>query len=307
MRPFTSPLSRSTFRWAATLGLCAAVLGSSGCIALKADQDEIAKEVDKLRKEVLASGEAAERNQELADEVDEKLQQVEDLLRRNQADLGLRVENLELEVQELRGAAENADYQASAVKQELMELRGEVDQRLITLEEKLNEATNIPENKKELLAEAEKLMGKRNYKQARRLYRTYESRYPDDSQMPDVRFKIGLSYFSERDYKSSLGEFYRIIQDAPESEVVPDALYYSGLAFAKLGQCGNAIAYFEALREKDTKAPQHYKDKAGEQIGILKKDTGELCVDKATGGAETSPSSADKEKVGPRSRRRKAR
>jgi len=257
-----------------------AAVPSSGCIALKADQDEIAKEVDKLRKEVLAGSEAAEKNQALAAQLEAKLKEAEVLLRRNQADLGLRVENLELEVQGLRGEAENADYMATAVKQELLELRADLDSRLTALEEKLNEATSIPESKPELLAEAEKLMGKRNYKQARRLYRTYESRYPGDAQLADVKFKIGLTYFSERDYKASLGEFYRIIQDFQASAVVPDALYYSGLAFAKLGQCTNAIAYFEALREKKTKAPQQYKDKAAEQIGILQKDKGELCMDK---------------------------
>lgn len=271
--------SRATSRLAAFV-LLATVATSSGCLALKADQDEIAREVDKLRKEVLASSEAAEKNQALADQLEAKLKEAEDLLRRNQADLGLRVENLELEVNELRGAAENADYMATAVKQELLELRGDLDSRLTSLEEKLNEATNIPESKPEILAEAEKLMGKRNYKQARRLYRTYESRYPGDAQLPDVKFKIGLTYFSERDYKASLGEFYRIIQDYPTSPILPDALYYSGLAFAKLGQCTNAIAYFEALREKKTKAPQQYKDKAAEQIAILQKDKGELCMDK---------------------------
>ena len=221
-------------------------------------------------------------------------QMAEDLLRRNQADLGLRVENLELEVQGLRGAAENADYMATAVKQELLELRADLDSRLTALEEKLNEATSIPESKPELLAEAEKLMGKRNYKQARRLYRTYESRYPGDAQLPDVKFKIGLSYFSERDYKSSLGEFYRIIQDYPQSTVLPDALYYSGLAFAKLGQCANAIAYFEALREKKTKAPAQYKEKAAEQIAILQKDKGELCMDK--GGSGSAEGGGDEKK-----------
>lgn len=288
MRPAAGHSILRISRLFALLGLLGTAAGPSGCIALKADQDEIASEVAKLRQEVLASGQAAERNQELADEVDEKLQEVEELLRRNQADLGLRVENLEVEVQELRGAAENADYMATAVKQEQVELRADLDQRISSLEEKLNEATSIPESKKELLAEAEALMGKRKYKQARRLYRTYESRYPGDAQMPDVLFKIGLSYFSERDYKSSLGEFYRIIQDSPKSEVVPDALYYSGLAFAKLGQCGNAIAYFEALREKKTKAPQQYKDKAAEQIAILQKDKGELCVDTGSGSDATS-------------------
>lgn len=279
-----APTSRAPSRLAA-FALLALAVPSAGCLALKADQDEIAREVDKLRNEVLASSEAAEKNQQLADQLEAKLEEAEELLRRNQADLGLRVENLELEVNELRGAAENADYMATAVKQELLELRGDLDSRLTALEEKLNEATSIPESKPEILAEAEKLMGKRNYKQARRLYRTYESRYPGDAQLPDVKFKIGLTYFSERDYKASLGEFYRIIQDYPQSPILPDALYYSGLAFAKLGQCANAIAYFEALREKKTKAPAQYKEKAAEQIAILQKDKGELCMDKGGSGS----------------------
>jgi TolA-binding protein len=260
-----------------TLGLLAP---AGGCIALKADQDDLAKEVDKLRKEVLAQSEAASHNDELADELEAKLAEVEDLLRRNQADLGLRVDNLETDVNELRGAAENADFQASAARQELLETRSDIDQRLGTLEEKLNEATNIPESKKELLAEAEKQFGARKYKQARKLWRVYESRYPGDPKMAEVNFKIGLTYFSERDYKSALGEFYRVVQENPDSDAIPDALYYSGLAFAKLGQCQNAIAYFDALKSRK-KAPKEYRDRAAEQIAEINKHKGDLCVDKA--------------------------
>lgn len=289
MRATVQRTRRSVRRWC----YCSAVsklriaIGASvvvsllapGCLALKVDQDELAAEVHKLRQEVATQQEAAKRNDELADELEAKLAEVEVLLRRNQADLGLRVEELEGEAQELRGQAENADYTATAVRQQLMENRQDVDERLVALEEKLNEATNIPEGKPDLLAEAERLFAKRNYKQARRLYRTYESRYPEDGQVALVRFKIGQTYFSEREYKSSLGEFYRVITDSPKSDVVPDALYYSGLAFAKIGQCQSAIAYFDALRQKKTKAPQQYKDKATEQVKILQADNGELCID----------------------------
>ena len=259
--------------------LAGLALPASGCIALKADQDEIAREVDKLRKEVLAQSQNSTRGDELADQLEAKLKEVEELLRRNQADLGLRVDNLEVEVQELRGQAENADYVASATRQELTEARADIEQRLQALEAKLDEATSIPENKTELLAEAEKQFAAKKNKQARKLWRTYESRYPGDPKMAEVRFKIGLTYFSERDYKAALGEFYQIVQDTPDAEVIPDALYYSGLSFAKLGQCQNAIAYFDVLTEKKTKAPKQYKDKAAEQIKILKADKGEICVD----------------------------
>lgn len=272
------------FRCRAGLALWALSFASSGCITLKADHDELVQEVAKLRTQVAEQQETTAqtiaRADELASQLEEKLAELEEVLRRNQADLGLRVNNLEYETQELRGAAENADYLASAAKQELTELRADVDARLQSLEEKLNEATSIPENKNELFAEAERLLQKRKYKESRRLWRTYESRYPNDEKMPEVKFNIGLTYFSERDYKSALGEFYRVIQEAPKATVIPDALYYSGLAFAKLGQCDSATAYFEALRERKTKAPDHYKKKAAEQIQILRKDKGDICLDK---------------------------
>jgi TolA-binding protein len=248
-----------------------------GCITLKADHDDLAAEVTKLRSQVAKAQETTEASKAKADELTKELEEV---LRRNQADLGLKVDNLEYEVQELRGAAENADFNATAVKLELTELRADVDTRLLSLEEKLNEATSIPESKTELFSEAERLLQQRKYKESRRLWRIYESRYPNDPRTAEVKFNVGLTHFSERDYKSALAEFYRVIQEAPGASVIPDALYYSGLAFAKLGQCDNAVAYFEALREKKTKAPDHYKKKAAEQIQILKKDDGDLCLDK---------------------------
>ena len=272
------------------LGLCG--LFSTGCIALKADQDELAQEVAKLRKEVLEQDKSTEETiskvETLTTELETKIGELDEVLRRNQADLGLRVDNLEVDTMELRGAAENADFVATAAKQELTELRGDVDQRLLALEEKLNEATNIPESKTELWAEADKQFKAKNYKGSRRLWRTYESRYPTDPKMAEVRFNIGLTFFSAREYRQALGEFYRIIQETPKDAVVPDALYYSGLAFAKLGQCKNAIAYFEALRSKKTKAPQNYKDQAKEQIDILQSDKGEICSDDAAASADAS-------------------
>ncbi|MBC8073842.1 MAG: hypothetical protein IAG13_36325, partial [Deltaproteobacteria bacterium] len=130
---------RSRIVFAPILG---ALFVSSGCIALKVDQDEIAREVAKLRKEQAASLETVKHAKELSDELDKKLAEVEEVLRTNQAGLGARVNELETQTQELRGAAENADYQATAASTELTEVRSEFDGRLKSLEEKLNEATN---------------------------------------------------------------------------------------------------------------------------------------------------------------------
>lgn len=284
-------------RYAGTLALVTVLVGTSslgsGCLVTTKQHDVVKAQVDDLETR-LASQETElakelEEAQSLVAELQEKLGEAEKLLRRNQADLGLRVENLELETQQLRGEAENATYVASANHQEQQELRTDLDARIQALEEKLNEATSIPDNARDLLAAAERQTKRKNHKGARRLFRVYQSRYPNDPKIPEVRFKIGLTYFSERDYKSSLGEFYRVIQESPEAAVVPDALYYSGLAFAKLGQCGSAIAYFEALRKKGSKATERYKKAAKQQIDILSKDKGELCLDKRPQKAGAGP------------------
>ena len=134
-------------------------------------------------------------------------------------------------------------------------------------------------------AEAERQLQKKNYKLSRQLWRTFISRYPGDAKLPAANFQVGLTFFSERDYKSALGQFYRIIQEFSEDPIVSDALYYSGLGFAKLGQCKNATAYFEALLRPKSGASPQYQKAAKEQIDTLKKDTGDLCFDREDANA----------------------
>ncbi|HFE44241.1 MAG TPA: outer membrane protein assembly factor BamD [Nannocystis exedens] len=270
---------------------CAAIVLAfvPGCLTLKPQHDELAAKVAELESQT--DTRSAKLDEEIAAaeatlaELKEKLAEAEKLLRGSQAGLGVRMDDVELQFMELRGAADNAEYVASATNLALQELRGDVDSRLSTLETKLNEATSIPESKGELWNEGERMLKKRAYKQARRLFRTYVSRYPGDPRLAEAMFKVGLTYYGERDYKSALGEYYRIIQEMPDSPVVADALYYSGLGFAKLGQCKNAIAYFNAVLQPQGNATDRHKTQAQGQIAILEKDSGEICYDKGDSGA----------------------
>lgn len=283
----SKPTSRGRAEAVATL--LAAAFVAPGCLTLKAEHLDLAKKVDKLEtrqndRSVELDAKVAEADKKLA-ELQSKLDQAESLLRGSQAGIGVRMEVVEKEVQELRGSTENAELVASATQQGMQELRGDVDERLKKLEEKLNEATNIPEGKDELWNEADRQLQRKNFKLSRQLFRTYISRYPGDARLPDAEFKVGLTFYSERDYKSALGNFYRVIQTHGDSPIVHDALYYSGLGFAKLGQCKNAIAYFEALIRPKSPAPEQYQRAAKEQIALLSKDNGELCFDREDAGA----------------------
>jgi TolA-binding protein len=283
-----------------------ALIPLSACITLKPEHEALEKEVWELRKKVEArdqelSATLKEAAEQMA-RVEEQLKKAEELLHLNQASLGVRVENLEYELSQVRGQAEDSLNEIAALTQNVAESRADIDTRLGKVETAVNAEADIPEGKTDLLKEAERTLEKKDYARSRRLFRTYLSRYPSDPKEAEVRFKIGLTLFSERDYRSALGEFYWLVQNAPESEVIHDAVYYSGLAFAKLGQCDKSLAYFNAILKKDSGAPERYKTQAKKQVETLEKDDGKICTDKSKDGAvegdtPPAPTPAEAEKA----------
>ena len=271
----------------------------SACITMKADHDELQREVIELKKKVAERDtqleETLTRAQEQMAVVEEQLEKAEHILRDNQATLGVRVDNLEFDLSMVRGVAEDSQNELAALTANIAESRTEVDQRLASLETQLKAETDIPEGKPDLLREAERALKAKEYPRARRLFRTYLSRYPADPKEPEVRFQIGQTLFSERDYRSALGEFYWLVQNAPESEVIHDAVYYSGLAFAKLGQCDKSVAYFKAIIKEGSGAPDRYRKQAEKQIETLEKDDGKICTDRRDPEAEPTEAPAPSE------------
>jgi TolA-binding protein len=265
-------------------------LSSSACLVLQPQHDELEREVMELRKKV------AERDTQLEEtlskaqaqmaEVEQQLDAAEQILRSNQASIGVRVDNLELDLAEVRGSAEDSLNELAALSQNVADSRTELDQRLTVVEDAVNQEKTIPEGKAELLREAERALESKEYSRARRLFRTYLSRYPSDPKEAEVRFQIGQTLFSERDYRSALGEFYWLVQNAPQSTVIHDAVYYSGLAFAKLGQCDKSLAYFKAITKEGSGAPANYVKQAKKQIETLEKDDGKICAEKRSGEEE---------------------
>lgn len=273
----------------------------SACITMKSEHDELAAEVMTLRKKVADRDTQLEQTLVKAQEqmalVEEQLAAAEKILRTNQASMGVRVDNLEFDSQDVRGIAEDSLNELAALSQNVADSRTELDQRLTAVEQTLNAETDIPEGKTDLLRGAERALKGKEYGRARRLFRTYLSRYPSDAKEPEVRFKIGQTLFSERDYRSALGEFYWLVQNAPESDVIHDAVYYSGLAFAKLGQCDKAIAYFNAIVKKDSEAPDRYKTQAEKQIKTLEADTGKICSDRRSDESDDAISDGEQPKA----------
>ena len=183
--------------------ITAIVLTSCAACATTPQHDELQGRVDQLQKQVAARdttlAETIAAAEASMDELQARLKDAEKLLRSNQANLGLQVQDIGEELAMVRGLAEDSRNESAALAANIDEMRGTVDQRVSNLEAKLNEATDIPEGKTPLLNEAERQLRAKNYKRARNLFRTYLSRYGAAAKEPEVRFKIGLTLSSERD------------------------------------------------------------------------------------------------------------
>lgn len=263
---------------------------STGCLVTTSQFQQLQREVSTLNDRVEA------RDKELQESLARAKQQSDELdrvLRSRAASLGVNVDDLGLDVAQLRGETEDARNDIAALLSETRELRAGFDQRVADLEQRLNRETEIPEGQIALKREADRLFKAADWPQARRLYRIYLSRYPGGKKEAEIRFSIGQTLYNENKHRSALSEFYWIVQNARTDPAIYNALYYSGLAFSKIGQCDKAIAYFDAL-VADSKAPAKYQTLAADQIKILQADTGKICTGrKADGGRSDETTTED--------------
>jgi TolA-binding protein len=274
--------SRISFQHFCRLVAAAApLLCGTGCLVTTSQLDQLQREVATLNDRVEARDKELQASLARANEQSEELDSV---LRSRAASLGVNVDDLGLDVAQLRGETEDARNDIAALLSETQELRAGLDQRVSELEHRFNRETEIPEGQLALRKEADRLFREEDWSQARRLYRIYLSRYPSGKKESEIRFSIGQTLYNENKHRSALSEFYWIVQNARTDPAIYNALYYSGLAFSKIGQCDKATAYFNALVE-DPQAPKKYQTSAADQIAIFKADTGKICTGrKADGG-----------------------
>lgn len=81
------------------------------------------------------------------------------------------------------------------------------------------------------------------------------ARFPDHALAPPAQLWIGEAYYRQRDYRQSLVELKRVLDDYPKSPQVADALLKSGLCHRALGDRAAArTAWEQVVREHSSSA-----------------------------------------------------
>jgi len=243
--------------------------------------DSLEKQTGTLQRDVnVMSGEVKSKVGLLEKEMESSSQP----MRRYQADLGARLDKMQLDVQNLTGRFEEGKYFA----EKTFEATKNYQARLEELEKHVAALSKVPEGKEKkpwpVKGEEEKppviaapavppkeaskkpvaspdeaykmaynLYSKGNIEEAQREFKRFLEVYPKSKYAENAHFWLGECYFSQKKYEDAILEYDEVIKKYPKGNKVPDALYRQGMAFLEMKDTTNAKLI---LREVIRRFPQ---------------------------------------------------
>ena len=229
------------------------VLAAPGCISqMKADIAQNQARLDDLERDLEAKRK----------ELEEALAEASRVLRRNSADQGLQIEQIQQRLDAIEG-------QIAEVRNETVGATQAQAQRSIELQRRLGdvaraagmdvplEPQEIPASKSahwEALSKAYRI---NQYSYARALARSYIERYPKDERADDAQYMIGSAYLRQGQAAAALGEFQKVLSSYRRGDALDETLFDMSQAFLKVRSCNDAATALKALLKNHKKSPMY--------------------------------------------------
>ena len=193
-------------------------------------------------------------------ELEEALAEASRVLRRNSADQGLQIEQIqerlalmEGEMAELRNESSGASQAQAQRSLELQRQLSEVA-RAAGMDVALD-AGDIPKSKSahwEALTKAYRI-NKHSYTRAHA--RADVVRYPKDEHADNAQYMIGSSYLKQDQAAAALGEFQKVLSTYRKGDALDKTLYDMAQAFLQVRSCNDAGTALKALLKNHRSSP----------------------------------------------------
>jgi|SRR5690554_1491911 len=225
----------------------------SGCVPMWTG-DEMREDIAAIQAEQQASKESfsaeRERMTEMiasarkdVSELKEILGEARALLQRNNADLGVEVQNNRQDLSELNGTIEELEFKIKRLEQELELFKEDVDIRF----EDGGAGASLPTEAEPLFQHGQKAYDASRFRDARNAFEQYLKSYASGKHAADAQYLLGMSYYRESQWVTSVFEFQKVVKNHERSPRVADASYHIGVALMKMGRCKQAGAWFDLL------------------------------------------------------------
>jgi len=199
-------------------------------------------------------------------ELEEALAEASRVLRRNSADQGLQIEEIQGRLAMMEGQIAELRMESSGESQAQAQRSLELQQRLSEVARAAGmdvalDTAEIPESKSahwEALSKSYRI-NKHSYTRA--LARAYVGRYPKDDRADNAQYMIGSSYLQQGQAAAALGEFQKVISVYREGDAIDKTLYGMAQAFLEVRSCNDAGTALKALLKNHKNSPLYNKAK----------------------------------------------
>ncbi len=193
-------------------------------------------------------------------EVQTKIDELNQAARRSGADLGVQLARLQDEFSRVKGELEVANHKLATIEKGLGALDSKTEGRFAALKgagaldsyEARQKVAALPkgEEKGALLALAHKEEQDGDKGVARELYEEYARKWPTDPKAAEARFRAAELHFGQKRWRESLLAYGKVAEDFPRSELAPDAMLGAAESMIHLEMKDDARAVLKQLVEK---------------------------------------------------------
>jgi TolA-binding protein len=234
-----------------------AMAGMAGACVTSGEGDRMRSDIARLRERVDAMDRRDVDINEQVTRLRTVLDQATGLLSRNSADLGTKVAKNESDLATLTGQLEEAKHLLDDLQKKVNDQQQRMS-GLETTQTKIVEtvAPSIPGDKETLWKEAQTKMNGGMRDDARRFFRAFIQRFPQDPRAPQAQIFVGQSYAVEGKHTQAAAEFNKVLdayRDAPERA---EAMWLLAQSFVELKFCGDARVLLQDLEKKFPRSPR---------------------------------------------------
>jgi tol-pal system protein YbgF len=226
------------------------VLLTGACVT-SGEGDKMRADINGLRERVEAMDRRDVEINEQVTRLRKVLDEATNLLHRNSADLGSKVAQNEGALATLTGQVEEAKHLAEDLQKRVNEMQsrlGGVEQTQGKIIDKV--APTIPEDKETLWREAQNRLNAGQREDARRFFRSFIQRFPQDARAPQAQIFMGHSFATEGKHTQAAAEFQKVLDSYGKSPEVPEAMWLLAQSFVELKFCSDAKVLLQDLERR---------------------------------------------------------
>lgn len=181
------------------------------------------------------------------------------LLTRNSADVGAKAAKNESDIAVLTGRIEELNHAIEPQLRQAATDRQLIESRLAALEQTSSKiadkvALTMPDDKEQLWTQASARMSGGQREEARRFYKAFIQKFPQDPRAPQAYLVVGQSFSQESKFPNAAAEFQKVLDNYSSSPEVPEAMWQLALTFSQLKFCTDARALLNDLVKRYPKS-----------------------------------------------------